>query len=359
MKSKKYLFKKIIVVGMILTVGLSQHACGTLSQDSSNVKYIVTTGFAQDEIFRIEDQSCYKAEMMLYLTNMQNKYENVYGSQIWEANSNNITLEDNVKDVVLAKLAQLKCMQLLAREYQITLTEEETNKVKVATNEYYEALTEEEIAAMGINKDTVELLYREYLLATKVYEYMIQDVNPEISDDEARSIKVQSILIKTNYVDENGKLVPYSEEEKKEAKQKALTVVEKVEEGIAFDELVDDYNEDSQSIYSFGKGDMEEAFETAAYNLDTDEVSGVVETQYGYHIIKCLSTFDEMETNANKQKILTQRKNEAFNEAYQEYVLGLSKYINEESFEDISLLKEENVTTSNLFEVYGKYFSEV
>ena len=261
--------------------------------------------------------------------------------------------------MVLAKLAQLKCMQLLAREYQITLTEEETNKVKVATNEYYEALTEEEIAAMGINKDTVELLYREYLLATKVYEYMIQDVNPEISDDEARSIKVQSILIKTNYVDENGKLVPYSEEEKKEAKQKALTVVEKVEEGIAFDELVDDYNEDSQSIYSFGKGDMEEAFETAAYNLDTDEVSGVVETQYGYHIIKCLSTFDEMETNANKQKILTQRKNEAFNEAYQEYVLGLSKYINEESFEDISLLKEENVTTSNLFEVYGKYFSEV
>ena len=136
-------------------------------------------------------------------------------------------------------------------------------------------------------------------------------------------------------------------------------VQEKVEEGIAFDELVDDYNEDSQSIYSFGKGDMEEAFETAAYNLDTDEVSGVVETQYGYHIIKCLSTFDEMETNANKQKILTQRKNEAFNEAYQEYVLGLSKYINEESFEDISLLKEENVTTSNLFEVYGKYFSEV
>ena len=34
-------------------------------------------------------------------------------------------------------------------------------------------------------------------LADKVYRQIISDINPEISDDEARTITVQHILIKT------------------------------------------------------------------------------------------------------------------------------------------------------------------
>ena len=64
----------------------------------------------------------------------------------------------------------------------------------------------------------------------------------------------------------------------------------RAQNGDDFDSLIEEYNEDMSSTYTFGKGTMPEAFEKAAFNLDTDEISGLVETEYGYHIIKCVST---------------------------------------------------------------------
>ena len=60
--------------------------------------------------------------------------------------------------------------------------------------------------------------------------------------------------------------------------------------------------------------------EEAAFNLGTDEISGIVETEHGYHIIKCISTFDRDETDRNKIKIVEQRRKEVFNEEYSGFV---------------------------------------
>lgn len=54
--------------------------------------------------------------MMVYLTNVQNEYEKVYGDRIWESSHNGVTLEDNIKDTVLERLTRIKTMYLLAKE---------------------------------------------------------------------------------------------------------------------------------------------------------------------------------------------------------------------------------------------------
>ena len=97
----------------------------------------------------------------------------------------------------------------------------------------------------------------------------IADINPEISDDEARTITVQDILIKTYSLNENGERVPYNTQAKQEAYQRAQEACSRARAGEDFSSLIAEYNEDENSTYSFGKGTYDDTFEEAAFNLGT------------------------------------------------------------------------------------------
>lgn len=350
----------IKILAMFLTVGLT---CGMLTacgrEDGSGTRVVFTTGFGKDEIFRIGDESCRKGELMVYLTTTQNQYENVYGAEIWNTSLDDVTLEENVKETVLARIAQIKTMYLLAKEKGITLDEQEEEKVTAAAAEYFQSLKETEVEQMGVEAKTIENLYREYAMANKVYQYIIQDVNPEISDDEARTITVQHIFIRTWSLDTDGNRVTYSESAKQAAYEKACEIREMAVDGEhEFAELASKYSEDSNITHSFGKGELDEAYETAAFMLETDEVSQVVETETGYHVIKCLNTFNREETDANKLKIVEQRRKEVFGQEYDRFVETLVRNLNQKLWDEVTLLHDSEVTTSNFFEVYAKYFPE-
>ena len=347
------------MAAVLLAAGLCLNCltgCG--GGNSFGTKVVLTTGFDRDEIFRIETSSCSLPEIMVYLTNIQNRYESVYGTEIWSTNVDGVTLEQNVKDIALAQIARIKTMNLMAERYQVELSKEEKAQVENAANAYYGSLNDVEIEKMGISKKTIGNLYTEFALAEKVYQYTIKDINPEISDDEARTITVQHILIKTYALDGTGRKVEYTEQAKQEAYAEACDVLRLAEEGEDFDELIRRYSEDDRSTYSFGKGEMDEAFESAAFNLGKDEISDVVETEFGYHIIKCLNTFDKDETDANKIKIVDQRRAEAFGQEYDAYVETLTRNLNEDLWNSVSFIHDENVKTMDFFDVYSEYFEE-
>ncbi len=331
--------------------------CG--GKEAADTKVVLTTGFAKDEIFRIEGISCTLPEIMVYLTNTQNQYERVYGPEIWQANVDGITLEQNIKDTALARIAQIKSMNLLAAEHGVELSEQEREYAAAAAKVYYDSLNETEREQMGVTEEIIGNLYAEYGLANKVYQFIIRDINPEISDDEARTITVQHILIKTYALDSTGEKIEYTASAKAEAYKKAREVLDLAEDGETdFEQLVERYSEDSKGTYSFGKGDMEPEFEEAAFNLGTGEISGIVETKFGYHIIKCISTFDRAETDANKVKIVEERKKEVFGQEYDTFVKSLTRNLNDEVWEQVAFIHDPQVTTADFFDVYGEFFTE-
>lgn len=344
------------LLALVLCLAMLLTGCGSSTEGT---KVVLTTGFDKDEIFRIESASCTLPEVMVYLTNTQNRYENIYGAQIWEKDLRGTTLEQNVKDVVLAELAQIKVMNLLAANYEVTLSEKEAELAQKAGAEYFASLNETEIATMGADEKQIVQMYTEYAVADKVYRYIIKDINPEISDDEARTITVEHILIKTYSLDSSGQRVPYNEEEKAQAYEKVQQALKEAREGTDFESLVSKYNEDSRSIYSFGKGEMETSFETAAFDLGTGEISDIVETQYGYHIIKCISTFNREETDANKIKIVEQRRKEVFSQEYDAFADSLTRNLNKELWDSVSLIHDENVKTTDFFQIYNESFDGV
>lgn len=343
-----------LAVAAVLSVsGLT--ACGG---DGNGTKVVFTTGFGKDEVFRIGSQSCSRAEIMVYLTTTQNQYESVYGSEVWNVALDGVTLEENVKETVLAKIAQIKTMCLLAQSKSVTLDEQEKEQVRQASEEYFQSLNDREKELMGVDLDTIQQLYTEYVLADKVYQYIIQDINPEISDDEARTITVQHILIRTYTTDGAGTRVPFSDELKKAVYEKACQVRELAVDGEHdFVDLASRYSEDSTITYSFGKGEMDEAFEETAFRLETGEISQVVESESGYHIIKCISTFDREQTDLSKLEIVEERRREVFGQEYDEFVETLVRNLNTKLWEEITLIHDPEVTTTEFFEVYAKYFS--
>ena len=105
-------------------------------------------------------------------------------------------------------------------------------------------------------------------------------------------------------------------DEKDKIRQQAAELLEmittEVEAGKSFAELAQVHSEgpsasNGGSLGSFGRGKMVKPFETACFDeLDIGEISGLVETSFGFHIIKLedkkvnMQTFDEV-----KQEIKT------------------------------------------------------
>ena len=348
---KELIFRAIKKINICLSVGL---ICLTsvLFTACTDKSIVLTTDFAENELMRINTISCYKAEMMLYLTNQKNEYEEVYGSEIWDKTLDGEKISDSIKNLVLARVAQIKVMNLMADDYGITLDEEEQARVNDIARNYYDGLNAKERELTGADLDTVIKMYTEYIRAEKVYDYIIRDINPEISDDEARTVSVEQILIKTYGLDGSGRRVEYSDRAKQEAYDLAVSIREKAvneEEPVDFEVLAAEYNEGDAITYSFGRGEMAEAFEEAAFNLDNGEISDIVTTEYGYHIIKCVSTFDIEQTQINKVTILQERKDAVFKETYEAYLTGIKKNLNMPLYESIEIITDEDVTTKNMF----------
>lgn len=83
-----------------------------------------------------------------------------------------------------------------------------------------------------------------------------------------------------------------SSELKKEKKAKAEEALKEIKSGKDFVETVKKYSdaasgESAGDLGYFKREDMVPAFSEAAFKLKPGEMSGIVETQFGYHIIKC------------------------------------------------------------------------
>lgn len=326
--------------------------CSSIDRDT---KIVLTTGFRNDEVFRIESASCYKKEVMVYLTNIQNQYEQVYGREIWEQGRDGVTLEDSVKESVLAELAQIKTMNLMAEKYGLALNEAEKESVKEAAAVYFDSLTATEKKQLDVSRDTIRHLYTEYALANKVYAYLIQDINPEISDDEARTITLQQILVKNGREDENGVMQPFTDEEWEYAYKKAIEARRQIEDGEDFEVVASIYNEAGESTVYIRKGDKDAAFEEVAFSLGNGEVSRIFEAEDGFYILKCISTLNREETDSNKVKIVEERRKEAFSREYDSFVETLTRDINREVWQEIEMLHDEEITTSDFFEIYQEH----
>lgn len=95
------------------------------------------------------------------------------------------------------------------------------------------------------------------------------------------------------------------------AKQKANDVLARLKKDPAtFDQVAKEYTEEpggrdrAGDLGYFSRGDMVPEFDTAAFNLENGQISEVVKSQFGYHIIKATDKKPKEQTWAEMEEVL-------------------------------------------------------
>jgi peptidyl-prolyl cis-trans isomerase D len=137
-----------------------------------------------------------------------------------------------------------------------------------------------------------------------------------------KKIKARHILLKVS--------PDASESEKTETKEKALSLLKRLQDGEDFAALAKKYSQDPAAskggdLGYFTRGQMVKPFEELAFSLKKGELGGPVKTQFGWHIIRVddikdatVKTFSEV-----RNQIVTTIKNDISKEIARERALTL------------------------------------
>ena len=172
-----------------------------------------------------------------------------------------------------ALLKQAGSEEALSRQLKSVATTPEEFRAKVGDLATAQAVADRELNIM-ISDETAKKYYG---------EHPAEFERPE-------TVRASHILLATFNPETRSSI----SDERKQAKRKiADDVMKRAKAGEDFTKLVQEFSEDpaakeNKGEYTFARGrmQMQAEFETAAFALQTNQISDVITTQFGYHIIK-------------------------------------------------------------------------
>lgn len=195
----------------------------------------------------------------------------------------------------------------------VTVSEKEVYDYFISNNEkariVYAALTPEDIAFDGtVTPEDITLFYEENKemfrkpetaqVSCLIFEpdFFMEKVQVDPEDVrmvyesekyrffEPMQVRARHILFKTGKEDDDERV--------QAQESNARSVLEKIDAGGSFEQLAQEFSDDTVTaekggdVGFFSSGEMVRAFEETAFSLQEGEVSGIVRSEFGFHIIK-------------------------------------------------------------------------
>ncbi len=280
------------------------------------------------------------AQAMLIITTEANRYRTVYTDQIWQVQ---VGEEESFQLYLLEQirtfLKEVKTMNLLADERGIQLTGQEKEQLRQLSSEFYQSLTEADRECIGASEEDVYAMYEAYHRANRLVDEVTKNVDLEISDSEARVMKVQELCLET--------------EESAQAAFHQLS-----EEGTNFSSVARAIREEGYKEESVGRGERSAAYEAAVFSLEDGQLSQPFADGDSWYLVKCVDSYDEDATLERKERLALQRKNQAFRRIYDTFAGEHPVEIQGSIWENVNLTEMGQSTTVDFFERYQEYMSQ-
>lgn len=264
-----------------------------------------------------------------FLARTRRPFESVQADPQWQG----------IRKQILEQMINEQLLEAEATRRQVSIAPDEVEKrfqVLQARFPSEEAFNQE-LKTRGLTAEQLKKNVRKGLMRRQV-------ITQEVVDKVAVSPEEQEAYFKNHgdkYVQEEAVRARHilimvapdaSPEDDKKAKEKAAAVLTKAKKGEDFAKLAQEYSEDGTKdrggdLGYFGRGQMIKPFEDAAFSLKAGEISGLVRTKFGYHIIKVEDrkeskklTYKEVQDRV-KEDLTTEKANAR----YQEYIDQLQK----------------------------------
>lgn len=203
-----------------------------------------------------------------------------------------------VRQRVLQQMIAQKALVAKAKEAGIAVTDEDVNARKAefieqvgGEEQFNQLLTQQMIDPEEVNSEIRNVLFVEKLVekfedsldapTTEEIQAYYDQNKDKFSEEE--TVSASHILIGFEEGDDD--------EVKAEKYKKAGEILNELQEGADFGKLASEHStcpsaKRGGSLGSFGRNRMVKPFEEVAFSLEPGELSDVVETRFGYHIIK-------------------------------------------------------------------------
>lgn len=286
--------------------------------------FLVSSSFANDKTGPGGDKIAASVNGKV-ITHSELEREILNLSHRYSIQTQDSTIPDDIESKALDNLITRQLLYEASQKAQIKIDDAEVDEnlqqaiSRFPNKEAFESVLKRE----NVTEDELKSEIR-YGLAIQAYVENMYISKTSVSDEELKTyydsnpalfkhpemVKASHILIR---VDEQA-----DEAEKTEARKKIDDIAKKLTEGNDFAELAKSYSECPSSsnggdLGSFRQGQMVKPFEDAAFSLKAGEISPVVETNFGYHIIKVAEkqpegTFPLDQVKPQIQQVLTREK---------------------------------------------------
>ncbi|WP_274364864.1 peptidylprolyl isomerase [Paenibacillus thermotolerans] len=202
-------------------------------------------------------------------------------------------------DQTLQNMIDEELIRQEAEKAGVTITDADIDKEidKVKSSFGSDEEFEYTLASYGMTLDSLKENMKTQVQLRKLLEPQVT-----VTDDDIKA-----------YFDENLESLQTPEQMRAshilvETKEEAEAILKQLKEGADFAELAKEKSTDTQTAPSggdldfFERGRMEQAFDTAAFALKPGELSDIVETSYGYHIIKATDHKDAVTPTLDEKK---------------------------------------------------------
>lgn len=280
----------------------------------------------------------------------QGEYETYYASMMgmtaedmWaQEYDEDTTFEEQIKDSVMESLENMYVLSQHAADYDIALTEEEESAISDAAEQFEADNTDAAKEAVSGYKKDIEKVLELVTIQNKMDSAMKEGVDEEVSDEEAAQKSMQYVLFSYTTTDDSGNSTELTDEEKEELKTTAQSLADRTAAGEEFATVAEELGAEAQTATfdSESTSPNEDLIAAADALQNEGDVTELVETDSGIYVAELTSLLDREATDAEKESIVEQRRQDQFDSLLEEWKDAIEIEVNDRVWNKVDFIDQ-------------------